>query len=194
LYQKLTGGESVHLLDWPEPRTVDKQLVERMQFVRDVIQEGLSQRSQASIKVRQPLSKVSVNNIEATLGDDIDEFTSIILEELNVKSLQSTRGKAEQKLQLDTTITPKLKKEGLAREVVRHVQNARKQADLQVDNRIELCLQTDDDELRQAIAENSDYICNETLCAKQTDELSGGYEEAVRVDGSELTIMLKKHA
>jgi len=194
LYQKLTGDESVHLLDWPDLRPADEQLIERMQFVRDVIQEGLSQRSQASIKVRQPLSKVSINDIEARLGDDIDEFTSIILEELNVKSWQSTQGKTEQKLQLDTTITPTLKKEGLAREVVRHVQNARKQADLQVDNRIELCLQTDDDELRQAITDNNDYICNETLCVKLTDTLNGGHKEVVRVDEAELTIILKKHA
>ncbi len=193
LYQKLTGGESVHLLDWPEHGHVNELVVDKMAFVREIINEGLSQRSRKSIKVRQPLQKVIVSGYDVDLGEHQQELTAVILEELNVKELQYTKGQ-EKSVSLDTTITPALKKEGLAREVVRHVQNARKQAELQVDNRIELALQTDNTELEQAITDNADYICAETLCVKQVDELKDGYTETVSVGEAELTIKLQKHS
>ncbi len=191
LYQKLTGGESVHLLDWPEHGHVNELIVDRMAFVREIINEGLSQRSQASIKVRQPLQKVTVSGYDTDLGEHQTELTNIILEELNVKELEHEKGN-EKRVSLDTDITPSLKKEGLAREVVRLVQNARKQAGLQVDDRIELALKTDDRELKEAISKNHDYICTETLCKQQVDEVTDGYTETANVGEAKLTLELKK--
>src|SRR6185437_13378344 len=60
LYQKLTGGESVHLLDWPKAGRVDDLALERMAYVRNVINEGLSQRAAGGIKVRQPLGDLFI--------------------------------------------------------------------------------------------------------------------------------------
>src|SRR5208282_2904112 len=64
---------------------------------------------------------------------------------------------------LDVRITKELKREGLAREVVRHVQNARKDAGLNMEDRIVLYLGTDSEELRQAIETHRSYIAAETL-------------------------------
>ena len=64
---------------------------------------------------------------------------------------------------LDGRITPELELEGLAREVVRHVQNARKDAGLEMDDRIALYLYTDDAKLSEAIEKHRDYIAAETL-------------------------------
>ena len=55
LYKKLTGRESVHLEDWPVTGHINELALERMTFIREVINEGLSQRAAAGIKVRQPL-------------------------------------------------------------------------------------------------------------------------------------------
>ncbi len=192
LYQKLTGGESVHLLDWPEHGHVNELIVDRMAFVREIINEGLSQRSQASIKVRQPLRKVTVSGYDTNLGENQKELSSIILEELNVKEWVSS-SVGEQSVTLDTEITPALKKEGLAREVVRLVQNARKQAGLQVDDRIKLALKTDDEELLGAITENKDYICAETLCKAKVDGIEDGHTVNANIGKVQLTIELKKH-
>jgi isoleucyl-tRNA synthetase len=96
---------------------------------------------------------------------------------------------------IDTRITNALKKEGLAREVVRHVQNARKEAGLEMEDRIELYLHTDSKELREAIETHKEYICRETLASKWSKEPlqgEGVHRANVKVDGQPLTIELRK--
>ena len=70
---------------------------------------------------------------------------------------------------LDKRITPDLRNEGLARDVVRNVQNLRKDAGLNMEDRIILSLRTDSDQLRQAVAACGDYIAAETLATELTD-------------------------
>jgi isoleucyl-tRNA synthetase len=95
---------------------------------------------------------------------------------------------------IDYRITEYLKKEGLAREVVRHVQNARKDAALEMEDRIMIYLHTESKELREAIETHKDYICRETLAVKWATEPlgEGAYRAAVKVDGQPLTIELRK--
>src|SRR5690606_25786560 len=87
LYRKLTGGESVHLTDWPEVGHVNELVLERMAHTREIIEQGLALRMQKSdtevqIKVRQPLSTLTYR------GEQLDEFyESIIAEEVNVKTV-----------------------------------------------------------------------------------------------------------
>ncbi len=64
---------------------------------------------------------------------------------------------------LSTDLTPELIREGLARDVVRLIQDRRKQMDCQFTDRIEVGIVTNSDELRQAIEENVEYIKSETL-------------------------------
>jgi isoleucyl-tRNA synthetase len=71
---------------------------------------------------------------------------------------------------VDTAITPELVQEGLARDMVRLVQVLRKKADLNLDDRILVTFETQDDQLASAIAAYADYITAETLC----DELAPG--------------------
>lgn len=181
LYQKLGGGnESVHLLDWPTNYSVDEQVLNEMVEVRGYITELLSQRAEAKLKVRQPLASVSV----PSLGQAID-FADILKEELNVKEVK----KGE--LGLDIEITPELKREGLIREVIRHVQAARKDAGLNVDDRISLSLTATDKELMTAITEYGEIITAETLAAQiQTGDYS--YKTTANVEGSDLSISLQK--
>jgi isoleucyl-tRNA synthetase len=191
LYQKLTGGESVHLRDWPKVGHINELVLDRMAFVRDVINEGLSQRAASRLKVRQPLQKVTVGGVSQHLGEDAEELTQIVLEELNVKELVKAKG-SERTVVIDTKVTPKLKREGMMREVVRNVQNARKQAGLDVDDRIELSLSTTDDELRQAVTEHHDTIASETLAKSLVFDKTYEYESSCAVDGAPLTVSLQK--
>lgn len=194
LFLKLTGGalgESVHLRDWPEVGHVNELILDRMAYVREVINEGLSQRAAAGIKVRQPLQKVTVEGADAVLGEDAQELVPIVLEELNLKEFKGTTAK-ETKVILDTKLTPALRREGMMREVVRNVQNARKQAGLNVDDRVKLSLSTTDETLRQAIDEHHDTIAEETLAKTLEFDQTYKFETACTVDGAPLTISLEK--
>lgn len=180
LYQKLTGGESVHLLDWPQAGHINELVVKDMETVRDYVNQALSIRAKEKLKIRQPLASVMV----PTLGAFVD-FTDILTEELNVKTV-----KQGGELAFDLKVTPELKREGLMREVVRHVQNARKQAGLNVDDHIVLQLTTDSAELEKAITEHQGVIIAETLADRMAK--SDDYTTTVKVEGDSLTIALAK--
>ena len=69
---------------------------------------------------------------------------------------------------LEVTITPELRREGLAREVVRLVQDERKNAGLHVSDRISLWWQTDDAEVGAALTEYGPLIASEVLAVGYT--------------------------
>ena len=207
LYHNLTGdNESIHLKDWLPAGAVDEQIIAEMKAVRDVINDGLSQRASQGVKVRQPLLKLSMNQTDY---QQLKPYEDVICEELNIKFLEEL-GETPDKPILDNTITPELKREGLMREVIRHVQSARKKAGLQVDDRIMLHLAVGAEpasqpaapgqaqpasdaaaQLRQALTEYADTIASETLATmKQPGDVL--YQTTATVDGAELQISLAK--
>jgi isoleucyl-tRNA synthetase len=93
---------------------------------------------------------------------------------------------------LDTTLDDALIAEGLAREVVRRVNDLRKAAGLNVSDRIQLAY-TASDRLRRAIADFADYIKGETLCVMLSEgQLPDGVSASDAFDGEQLTISIKK--
>ena len=86
VYQGLTGGRSVHLTEWPdhEALTRDDKLVEAMDQVRIVSSVANGLRKVNGLRVRLPLSKLTVVTKNA---DALSDFVDIIAEELNVKSI-----------------------------------------------------------------------------------------------------------
>ena len=205
LYHNLTGDtESIHLKDWLPAGRVNEIVLDEMARTREIIEKGLSLRMQnddefGSVKVRQPLSVV------AYPGNKLDAFyEQIIQDELNVKEVVNAPVAAGfnaagvmaglvsmpfwgSSLTLSKQLTPELKREGLMREVIRHVQSARKAAGLQVDDRITLQLTTDDDELKKAINEHAATIQEETLA--NLGKTSKNPSEA-KIDKAILTIFL----
>lgn len=194
LWRELTKGtdlpKSVHLSDWPHAKTANRDILDQMMEVRKLISGGLEQRAAANIKVRQPLSR-------ARLGwhqEFSDQLIDIAKDELNVKRIdfiELPKGQSEIMIVLD--ITPALRREGLMREIVRHVQNGRKKAGLNVDDRIELSLDTDDEQTAEAIKEHAETIKAETLATilyETKKDLS--YSEQVKVEGQMLQISLQK--
>jgi isoleucyl-tRNA synthetase len=95
---------------------------------------------------------------------------------------------------IDVRITEASAQEGMAREVVRHVQNARRAAGLEMEDRIVLYLHTDSPRLKAAIEAHRDYIAAETLTTQwATAPLGdGAYRVDVKVDGQPLHIELRK--
>jgi len=75
---------------------------------------------------------------------------------------------------ISTVTTPELEREGMARDFVRQVQQLRKDADLQIQDRITIQYQSDDAEIATGVSEWSDYIQNETLA----DSIEAGTADA----------------
>ncbi|MHB1330904.1 MAG: class I tRNA ligase family protein, partial [Minisyncoccota bacterium] len=151
LYQKLRvedDEESVHLADWPEEKKgifgmfVDRKgvsILNNMSEVRRVVSLALEARSKANIKIRQPLLKLEVRDMD--LGT---EFVELIKDEINVKEV-IRNSKAGQEVILDTNITPELEEEGRVREIVRAVQEVRKEKKLHPNEKMEYEIPKDDE-------------------------------------------------
>ena len=194
LYRKLTDRESVHLLDWPTAGEINAPLVAEMQQVRELITVGLAQRAEIGIKVRQPLASAVVRSSKTLSTEQF--FGSILTEELNLKVVTFILDDqaAPMSVTLDSELTPELRQEGLMREVIRYVQQARKQAGLEVDDRIALSLTSPSDDMTALFANTSltDIIKQETLTETLNDLQDGSYETSVTVEGSALLIALAK--
>ncbi len=86
IHTTLTGARSVHLTDWPEPQgRHDPALAEQMAAARRLVGLGRAARTDAKMKVRQPLSRALLLHTGADLDPDVD---AEIRSELNVKSLE----------------------------------------------------------------------------------------------------------
>ena len=147
IYKNLAGKESVHLEDYPvaNEKLIDEKLNTEMRKTREIVTEGLQLRAQAKIKVRQPLRELKIK--DNNLGEDL---LSIIQEEVNVKKITVLASQKKDKksqpskasllvkgeVGLDTEITEELRMEGQAREIIRAIQQMRKEAGYKVDNRI----------------------------------------------------------
>ncbi|HEV3255922.1 MAG TPA: isoleucine--tRNA ligase [Gemmataceae bacterium] len=116
---------------------------------------------------------------------------------IQMKAPEGWAGVADRGTQVlvDVRITQELLLEGLAREVVRHVQELRKKAGLQLEDRIVLYLQTDSPILRQAINGHRAYISSETLAVEWATRplvVEDAHRATVLIDGQPLTIELRK--
>lgn len=181
LWQNMVGGESVHLLDWPEAGEIDAEALKNMADCREIITEGLALRMAkddgfGQIKVRQPLASLTYS------GEQLDEFyENIIAEEVNVKEVKHSK-----QTKLDKVLTDELREEGFVRELIRFVQSARKKAGLNVDDRINLSVSA---KIPTRLVET---LKAEVLAVKLSDNDNYAYDEIVKVEGENVTISLEK--
>ena len=253
MYTNLMGPvagapDSVHLSDWPapQPERADDELRRRMGLVRRLVTLGRSARTEAKVRVRQPLERALVV-VPAAEEELLGELGSLVAEELNVKAIEHAGGVGElvsytvkpnfkalgprfgakvksvaqaitasdpaeivaalesdgvahvdvdgdqvslgaddldvrvegrsgfslvqdgaYGVALDLDISADLLAEGIAREVVRSVQELRKSAGLAVEDRIRLWLQTEDDAARAALSAHSELVSSEVLARESS--------------------------
>ncbi len=181
LFRNLTGEESVHLTDWPEVGHVNELVVRDMETVREYVNQALSLRAAAKLKIRQPLASVTI----PAVGEFVD-FEEVLTDELNVKKVIIGG-----ELAIDTELTPELVREGLSREIIRYVQAARKNAGLNVDDRISLSFSADG-ALAEAIDAYKETIAAETLATSLSNDETYEHQETVTIDGDSLSLSLQK--
>ncbi|WP_419908855.1 isoleucine--tRNA ligase [Candidatus Poriferisodalis sp.] len=251
IYRGLTGGDSVHLSDWPDPRQLpaDPELVRNMDAVRAAASAALRVREDAGLRVRLPLRRVTVagagaerlepfagllaseiNVAEVVLSDELGDAATHVLRP-NGSVLGPRLGSAAQgvfaaarsgdwhvtseggivagghelhegdyqlALQpadasttsvleaqqlvviLDTTVTPELEAEGAARDLIRSVQQKRKDRDLDVTDRISLRVRWSPADLG-AVRQHESLIAAAVL-ATEVEWLEGGEEPQIEFD------------
>ena len=279
MYQNLVRSvdpnapESVHHCDYPQadPARVDETVLEQMAFARQVCSLGLSARSSAGIKVRQPLRRVLIHGGEGKSALT-EAYRAIVLDELNVKAFEPVDeasrlveyrllpnskilgpkfGKefpavrealsaadpaavlpklhagepvtltvndrpielaADEILvqtrpaeglaiaadrgvtvAIDTTLTDDLRAEGLAREVVRRVQNLRKEAGFDIADKIILTYQSGGRVVR-VVNQWADYIKTETLALEIRHALipERAFMKMEQIDGETVTLGVER--
>jgi len=183
LYQRLAEPfgaalpESVHLCEFPG-FAVDEQelaLAAECARARAAVSAGRAAREAAKMRVRQPLASALVLAPGGT--SPFPNFAQDVMEELNVKRLRfvttpeelgdAVAEVGEMIVGLDTSLTPDLVHEGIARDLVRQIQNLRKRAGLRVDQRIMLWIATSvEGDLPRALDAYGDYIAAETLAVE----------------------------
>lgn len=132
-YQSLVGEDSsVHLSHWPvvSESHLHPELEKNMELGRQIAEAALAQRKEQGLKVRQPLQKVTVTSPKEALRENV---TQVILSEINVKEMQWQNGE-QFAVELETTLSPELKAEGEARELMRSIQQLRKEAGVNVND------------------------------------------------------------
>ncbi len=117
---------SVHLASWPEAGELapDPALLSSMRVVRAAASAGLEARERAGLKIRQPLASLT------TTQELVPELAAILMDEVNVKEIRVGK-----EVVLDTHITPELREQGVLRELIRRVQEWRKEQGLKITDR-----------------------------------------------------------
>jgi len=139
VWQKLktpSQEESVHLSVWSTSTNIDLEAINNMQIVRNFCTAGNAFRKTKNLPIRQPLKlmKISYDGLSK-------ELTSLIEEELNIKMVVvDLEIQPAGEIYVDEEITPELKLEGEYRELVRTIQDMRKEKGLTPQDTITLTL------------------------------------------------------
>lgn len=201
LYQDLEGEKmSVHLDRWPkfEARAIDERLETDMTWVRDVVTAGLEARVLAKLPVRQALSSMAI-----ILRDPVElkrlslklDLLGLIRDELNVEQVSLRAGDADQaevwRIELDTVLTPELKKKGFYREMVRNIMQLRKKTGLTPTDKAKILISTDDKDLAAWLSDINEELAKETKASSiaVADKVAEG--DVMKWDNKKLIISLK---
>ena len=155
-----SGTESVHLHNWPKAnkKLIDKELEKQMQEVQNIVTQGLAQRKEKQIKVRQPLRAVHLG-----LSNEFPEDLEVLIKgELNVKEVVYDKSQKDLVV-LNTELDQALIYEGYARELIRQIQDMRKEAGYKMDEEVFGQWHSDDPDLSSAINKWSDEIGKDVL-------------------------------
>jgi len=204
--------ESVHLTDFPmaDKSLIDSQLAEDNRLAMKLCSLGRAARSQAGIKVRQPLGEVYAGVASEREKRALERVTPLILEELNVKELFADTAEkvAAQEgpgwtvvsetgnsLAISTYLTAELEAEGMAREIVHRLQNLRRAAGYEIADHIHAYYEADAF-IMQSLSSFADYVMQETLAVEMSEGIPADADrkETFRISGYTMELGVKKAA
>ena len=220
LYQNLCRSvnpqvrESVHLSDFPvaDEAEINDRLNRDVELAMKISSLGRAARAKAGIKVRQPLAKAVIKVETDEEKEALRKLGTEIMEEVNVKQLvvlseagerekfpsnipdYSVANDARYSVAIGTELRPELVAEGVSRELVRHLQNMRRNAKFDITDRIITYYQTEEALISQVIRTFANYIKQETLSEELIDSLSHDetYGEKHRIASGEVSLAIRR--
>ena len=128
--------ESIHLEFYPKNNQVDQKIIDDMNIVQQICEQGNMIRKTNQISTRQPLANLTIStNQKLDLSENLLE---IVKNEINIKKIEIIKSKDNLTITLDTNLTPELKSEGEARDLIRQIQSFRKEANLNLKDKIKI--------------------------------------------------------
>jgi isoleucyl-tRNA synthetase len=210
----LEARESVHLTDFPiaDETKINDKLNSDVGLAMKISSLGRAARAKVEIKVRQPLGKAMVRVGAEGEKKALESLATEVMEEINVKQLvvlseeegleefpsnmpdYSMANDARYWVAISTELTPELIAEGVSRELVRHLQNMRRNAKLDITDHIITYYQTKKTLIKQVINAFASYIKQETLSQELIDGLppDGAYSEKHRISDSDVFLAIKQ--
>ncbi|MFX1377069.1 MAG: isoleucine--tRNA ligase [Promethearchaeota archaeon] len=180
IYQKLrergfVNLDSVHLESWPEfdEKLINLKIHEKMELSREIVKRSLELREKSKIPVRQILQKVTLRGVTLKY-----KYLDVIAGAINVReTIIKNENEKDLLVELDTKITSELRLEGITRNLIRHLNNYRKNLKLSTKNRIDLYLNTNSVEILKAL-ENHEEKIKKLI---QADNIFKNLEDKMRV-------------
>ena len=127
-------SESVHLEDYPKIEQFNEKMANDMVLVQQICEQGNMIRKTQNISTRQPLSKLTISSNQKL--DLSEKLLEIIKSEININTIEIIKSSDNLSVVLDTNITPELKAEGESRDLIRSIQSLRKEANLNLKDKI----------------------------------------------------------
>ncbi len=201
------GGEklSVHMEDWPKPDMglVNDDLEHSMSLIQNIIETVAAERAKAGSKLRWPLKAVYVRGNDEKVNDLVRVFDRVLAQQGNIKNVdylppdgKVVGGKdvepvpfSEGEVFIDFEITPEIEAEGYARELIRRIQQMRKDMKLNVEDYINVDVKAEP-HLTELFGTWKDHIMSEVR-AKQivfTDAPAGESVKDWDITGKKVTI------
>ncbi|EKD43984.1 MAG: isoleucyl-tRNA synthetase [uncultured bacterium] len=165
-----------------------------MVLARKMVEMGLSLRSEQKLKVRQPLAELRMNHERFS-----HELLAVIADELNVKKVGFAEAVEENgwaakedgkcKVWLNTVVDDQLKKEGVAREIIRTINQMRKEQGLTIGDKVVVKYSASDDWLVSVFVDFQDQISGSVLAnsIEKTD-----LEQTLEIDGQKCGLLVEK--
>ena len=137
----------------------DTKLIADMNVVRTLSSKGLEARTVAKINVRQPLTALKVK--DQKIAGLHAQLLDLVKDEVNVKGIIADAS-IEKDVELDIAITPELKEEGALRELIRSIQDLRKEKGLSVGDKAAVIVPVDQKMIAEKYADEIKKVTNVT--------------------------------
>ena len=204
VYSAMGGDKlTVHMEDWQkgDSSLIDEDIEHSMSLIQKINAVVANEREKMGSKKRWPLKAVYIRGSEAGINDAVKRFNDILAQQVNIKEIAYLEpGKnapvdvepvdfGEGDLFVDPTVTPEIEAEGWGRDLIRAIQQMRKNMKLNVEEFI-FCDVKADARLVELFKSWQDHICGEVR-AKQitfTDEPAGERVDTLEINGTTIVV------